>query len=143
MIKKIVTKVFIVSILFFFLISCTRTIEGFIPPVKDVKTLIIGVSTKNEIIERYGLSSLVAPKNSNSLLYMRQEKVTVGPEYYIIKRNVIAFKFNKDNTLRLVKILTKEDGENININSDKTIVRGVQDLSILQDILSNIGKFEP
>lgn len=143
MISSLAKRFLTVTVFLLVLVSCTRTVEGFIPSKKDVKALIIGVSTKYEVIERYGLSPLVSPKGSNSLLYMRQEKITLGPNYLITERDVIAFRFNKDNILKTIKILSKDDGFDIAYNSDKTEVKGVEDVSIIKDIISNIGKFKP
>ncbi len=126
--------------------ACSPTIDyrGYQAPENALQQLQPGMS-KTEVQALLGSPSTTATVNSqgDSYYYISSKVETrafLNPQ--VLSRTVIAVRFNRADQVESFAQYGLQDGEVINMNSNTTPTHG-KELTILQQIFSNIGRFDP
>ena len=140
-IKNVQNK-FKITILFFFVIGCSKLVEQNGVPINNemFQKLIIDSSTKNQVKKNLGEPLIIDDHNEETWIYFSQkiEKIAFfAPK--LTDRTVMLLKF-KNNRLINKESFTQQDSKIIDI-STKKVISGGRKLTILQQIFGNIGNF--
>ena len=140
-IKNVQNK-FKITILFFFVIGCSKLVEQNGVPINNemFQKLIIDSSTKNQVKKNLGEPLIIDDQNEETWIYFSQkiEKIAFfAPK--LTDRTVMLLKF-KNNRLINKESFTQQDSKIIDI-STKKVISGGRKLTILQQIFGNIGNF--
>ena len=113
------------------------------PLAEDVDALIVGVDTRDSIIEVMGVPTTGGVLTEEAMYYVRSRvhhKGYVKPNE--IQRDVLVLSFDKNQILRNVERFGIEKGKLIRLEHRVTEAPG-GDRSILQQIIGSIGGFNP
>jgi len=117
--------------------------HGYMPLAEDVDALIVGVDTRDSIIEVMGVPTTGGVLTEEAMYYVRSR---VHHRGYVkpneIQRDVLALSFDKNQILRNVERFGIEKGKLIRLEHRVTEAPG-GDRSILQQIIGSIGGFNP
>jgi len=117
--------------------------HGYMPLAEDVDALIVGVDTRDSIIEVMGVPTTGGVLTEEAMYYVRSRvhhKGYVKPNE--IQRDVLVLSFDKNQILRNVERFGIEKGKLIGLEHRVTEAPG-GDRSILQQIIGSIGGFNP
>lgn len=117
--------------------------HGYMPLAEDVDALIVGVDTRDSIIEVMGVPTTGGVLTEEAMYYVRSRvhhKGYVKPNE--IQRDVLVFSFDKNQILRNVERFGIEKGKLIRLEHRVTEAPG-GDRSVLQQIIGSIGGFNP
>ncbi|MEK9642436.1 MAG: outer membrane protein assembly factor BamE [Paracoccaceae bacterium] len=117
--------------------------HGYMPLAEDVDALIVGVDTRDSIIEVMGVPTTGGVLTEEAMYYVRSRvhhKGYVKPNE--IQRDVLVLSFDKNQILRNVERFGIEKGKLIRLEHRVTEAPG-GDRSILQQIIGSIGGFNP
>ena len=117
--------------------------HGYMPLAEDVDALIVGVDTRDSIIEVMGVPTTGGVLTEEAMYYVRSRvhhKGYVKPNE--IQRDVLVLSFDKKQILRNVERFGIEKGKLIRLEHRVTEAPG-GDRSILQQIIGSIGGFNP
>jgi outer membrane protein assembly factor BamE (lipoprotein component of BamABCDE complex) len=126
--------------------ACTPTIDyrGYQAPPNAMQQVQPGMS-KTEVEALLGSPSTTATINTtgDSYYYISsivETRAFLDPEE--INRTVIAIRFSPTDQVESFAQYGLQDGQIIDMNTNKTPTHG-KELTILQQIFSNIGRFNP
>jgi outer membrane protein assembly factor BamE (lipoprotein component of BamABCDE complex) len=126
-----------------FLGACASQVDyrGYIPRADDMKALKVGMN-RGEVEAILGSPSTKGSvfSNQDTFYYISsivEQKAFFRPQ--VKDREVLAVRFT-ENKASSFNHYGLEDGKVINVSSRQTPVRG-KELSVLQDIFGNLGKF--
>ena len=117
--------------------------HGYMPLAEDVDALIVGVDTRDSIIEVMGVPTTGGVLTDEAMYYVRSRvhhKGYVKPNE--IQRDVLVLSFDKNQILRNVERFGIEKGKLIRLEHRVTEAPG-GDRSVLQQIIGSIGGFNP
>ncbi|MEK9759335.1 MAG: outer membrane protein assembly factor BamE [Paracoccaceae bacterium] len=117
--------------------------HGYMPLAEDVGALIVGVDTRDSIIEVMGVPTTGGVLTEEAMYYVRSRvhhKGYVKPNE--IQRDVLVLSFDKNQILRNVERFGIEKGKLIRLEHRVTEAPG-GDRSVLQQIIGSIGGFNP
>ena len=117
--------------------------HGYMPLAEDVDALIVGVDTRDSIIEVMGVPTTGGVLTEEAMYYVRSRvhhKGYVKPNE--IQRDVLVLSFDKNQILRNVERFGIEKGKFIRLEHRVTEAPG-GDRSVLQQIIGSIGGFNP
>ena len=117
--------------------------HGYMPLAEDVDALIVGVDTRDSIIEVMGVPTTGGVLTEEAMYYVRSRvhhKGYVKPNE--IQRDVLVLSFDKNQILRNVERFGIEKGKLIRLEHRATEAPG-GDRSVLQQIIGSIGGFNP
>ena len=117
--------------------------HGYMPLADDVDALIVGVDTRDSIIEVMGVPTTGGVLTEEAMYYVRSRvhhKGYVKPNE--IQRDVLVLSFDKNQILRNVERFGIEKGKLIRLEHRVTEAPG-GDRSVLQQIIGSIGGFNP
>ncbi|MEK9978232.1 MAG: outer membrane protein assembly factor BamE [Paracoccaceae bacterium] len=117
--------------------------HGYMPLAEDVDALIVGVDTRDSIIEVMGVPTTGGILTEEAMYYVRSRvhhKGYVKPNE--IQRDVLVLSFDKNQILRNVERFGIEKGKLIRLEHRVTEAPG-GDRSVLQQIIGSIGGFNP
>ena len=117
--------------------------HGYMPLAEDVDALIVGVDTRESIIEVMGVPTTGGVLTEEAMYYVRSRvhhKGYVKPNE--IQRDVLVLSFDKNQILRNVERFGIEKGKLIRLEHRVTEAPG-GDRSVLQQIIGSIGGFNP
>ena len=117
--------------------------HGYMPLAEDVDALIVGVDTRDSIIEVMGVPTTGGVLTEEAMYYVRSRvhhKGYVKPNE--IQRDVLVLSFDKNQILRNVERFGIEKGKLIRLEHRVTEAPS-GDRSILQQIIGSIGGFNP
>jgi outer membrane protein assembly factor BamE (lipoprotein component of BamABCDE complex) len=117
--------------------------HGYMPLAEDVDALIVGVDTRDSIIEVMGVPTTGGVLTEEAMYYVRSRvhhKGYVKPNE--IQRDVLVLSFDKNQILRNVERFGIEKGKLIRLEH-RVIEAPGGDRSILQQIIGSIGGFNP
>lgn len=115
--------------------------HGYMPLAEDVDALIVGVDTRDSIIEVMGVPTTGGVLTEEAMYYVRSRvhhKGYVKPNE--IQRDVLVLSFDKNQILRNVERFGIEKGKLIRLEHRVTEAPG-GDRSVLQQIIGSIGGF--
>ena len=117
--------------------------HGYMPLAEDVDALIVGVDTRDSIIEVMGVPTTGGVLTGEAMYYVRSRvhhKGYVKPNE--IQRDILVLSFDKNQILRNVERFGIEKGKLIRLEHRVTEAPG-GDRSVLQQIIGSIGGFNP
>jgi outer membrane protein assembly factor BamE (lipoprotein component of BamABCDE complex) len=130
----------------FLFAACTPNVlhHGYLPRKGDFEKIREGMS-KAEVEAILGTPSTTATidVDGDSYYYIStvtEQKAFMKPK--VIDRKVFAIRFDRNGLVKSFALYGLEDGEIVNISDRKTPTRG-RELTILQQIFSNIGSVGP
>ncbi|WP_342641574.1 outer membrane protein assembly factor BamE [Rhodoligotrophos ferricapiens] len=126
--------------------ACSPVVDhrGYLPQGDVLQKVQPGMS-KTEVQALLGSPSTTATVNfhGDSFYYISD---TVEQEAFfkptVVDRRILAIRFNQNDQVESFATYGLEDGRVINFNTRQTPTRG-KELTILQQLFSNIGKFSP
>ncbi|MEP2920452.1 outer membrane protein assembly factor BamE [Sulfitobacter sp.] len=125
--------------------ACTPQFKnhGYIPPAEDLEQITIGVDTRETVAESIGAPSTAGVANDSGFYYVRSRRRTLGafaPKE--IERTVLAISFSSEGVVTNIESFGLERGQVVPLTRRVTTA-GVRDKSILRQLLSGIGRFNP
>ena len=109
----------------------------------QIKQLVPGTSTRQDVSSLLGSPSARATFNENTWLYISQiTKPVIAGTQGVRSQDVYALTFDDGGVLRRVEKRTKADALPVNVVSRTTPSPG-SNASFLQQLLGNIGRFSP
>ncbi len=124
--------------------ACTPTVaqHGNMLSDHQINEVAPGVHTKSDVLKLLGSPSSIAAFDNNTWFYIGQETEKKGIlDKRITKERIVVIKFDDEGTL-LSAADVDSDKVNVPISGDQTITHG-NDLTVLQQILGNVGRFNP
>jgi outer membrane protein assembly factor BamE (lipoprotein component of BamABCDE complex) len=129
------------------LISCAPIVEpvvaqrGYILNEKDLKKIKPKQTTREQVKEIMGSPSTASTIQGDAWYY-----ITSTTETYLffppeeVDRTVVAFYFEKSDTVQQIAYYGLEDGEIVDLQTRTTPTRG-KELTVLGQLFSNLGRF--
>jgi len=118
-------------------------IRGFAPAPGAVDKLEIGTQSREDVQRLIGSPSAVATFNPNVWYYITEKQEWWGPSKpWIVDQAVIQITFNEGGRVTTIKYYDKSDAQNITMVARITPTSG-KELTVLEQILGNVGKFSP
>ena len=106
----------------------------------DLHDIIVGETTKNDILFSLGKPSFEGAFDSNKLYYVSQNMVQpAGGRKQTTTREIFAFVFDDEGTLYDIIVTDKETGLEIATLSSKTPTPGA-DFGVIEQIFANIRR---
>ncbi|WP_421998286.1 outer membrane protein assembly factor BamE [Reyranella sp.] len=116
-------------------------LRGFAPAPGAVDKLEVGTQSRDDVVRLVGSPSAVATFNPNVWYYISERQETWGPSRpWIAEQSVIQITFNDTGRVATIKYYDLKDARNITMVSRITPTSG-KELTILEQILGNVGKF--
>lgn len=113
--------------------------HGYVPPSEDLDGLIIGVETRDAILDSLGAPTTQGVIDGGNLYYVRSRFKQIGafaPEE--VSREVVALTFDDAGTLRNVERYGLQDGAVILLDHRVTET-SIADQNIIRRLISTIG----
>lgn len=120
------------------LLACAPVISqrGYVPDPANEGAIKVGTDTKTTIQSRLGYASITATFGGDSWYYVSQtEKQVAFFTPTVLKRQILAVYFDKDNKVTGVRHYGLKDGHVINFEQRETPARG-RELTFLQQLLN-------
>ncbi len=128
------------------LTGCVPTVDyrGYLPRGDDLQKVQIGMS-KSEVEALLGSPSTTATVkyHGDSFYYISsvvEQEAFFKPE--VVDRQIFAIRFDESDRVQSFANYGLEDGRIIDFNTRETPTRG-KELSILQELFRNVGRFDP
>jgi len=110
---------------------------------EQLKELVPGTSTKADVTALIGSPTQKATFDENTWLYITEiTRPRVGRTLGVLDQDVVVLSFDDRGVLSGVKTVTKDDATPVSVASETTPSPGTE-ASFLQQLLGNIGKFNP
>lgn len=125
------------------LAACSPNLNnhGNIPDRELVDSIRIGKNNREQISAMLGTPSARATFDKEAWYYVGSRTSQVAFwEPDLLERQVLVIRFDKEGIVRQVERLDKQDGRDVQVVDRKTPTRG-KELTILEQLLGNIGKF--
>ena len=125
--------------------ACTPRIDqrGNKPDEDQVVLINPGVDDKNRVAELIGTPSVISTFNDRTWYYISKRTETVAffdPE--TVDQEVLAISFDDSGVVDNMRIYGPEDGRTI-AYVDRTTPTEGNELTIMQQLLGNLGRFNP
>jgi outer membrane protein assembly factor BamE (lipoprotein component of BamABCDE complex) len=120
------------------LIACAPVISqrGYLPDLENESAIKIGADTKTSVQSRLGYASTTATFGNDSWYYISAtEKQVAFFTPTVLKRQIVAVYFDKDNKVTTVRHFSLQDGHVIAFETRETPARG-RELTFLQQLLN-------
>ena len=125
------------------LCACSPIIqqEGNVPDPDQVVQINPGVDDKNRVTQLLGSPSTISAFQDRTWYYIsRRTEQTAFLDPNVVEQEVLAISFNDQNIVEDMRIYGLENGRMIAMNDKVTPTYG-NDLTILQQLLGNLGRF--
>jgi outer membrane protein assembly factor BamE (lipoprotein component of BamABCDE complex) len=102
-----------------------------------------GRNTRSDVVALLGTPATTAPFSDDSWYYVGgkiERWAFFKPEE--LERQVVEIDFDKDGKVKNIRQLGLQDGRQIDIATAETPTAG-KDLTVLEQLLGNVGKFNP
>ena len=118
--------------------------RGYLPRAEEIEKVQVGMS-KAEVVALLGSPSTTATMESlgESFYYISSVVETtafLAPE--VVDREILAVRFDQDARVNGFAHYGLEDGKIINFTDRETPTRG-KELTALQQLFNNVGRFDP
>ena len=125
--------------------ACTARIDqrGNKPDEDQVVLINPGVDDKNRVAELIGTPSVISTFNDRTWYYISKRTETVAfldPE--TVDQEVLAISFDDSGVVDNMRIYGPEDGRTI-AYVDRTTPTEGNELTLIQQLLGNLGRFNP
>lgn len=125
--------------------ACTAQYRnhGYVPPTRDLNSLVIGVDTRATVDDVIGAPSASGLLSDGDYYYVRSRIREYGPlRPQVVDRTVVAISFNEDDTIRNIETFGLEDGNVVPLTrrvTDSSVI----DNGFLRQIFGNFGNIDP
>jgi len=122
--------------------SPTVDIRGNMPDPQDVAQLKVGESTRDDVIKLLGNPSTSGTFEKETWYYIGQ-RTEQGATFFkptVTDQKVLAVRFDADGKLEELHEYGLKDGKPVEVVDRVTPTRG-KDLTILQQLVGNVGRF--
>ena len=127
------------------LTACTPRIDqrGNKPDEDQVTQINPGVDDKNRVAELIGTPSTISTFNDRTWYYIsKRTETTAFWDPDVVDQEVLAIQFDEGGIVQNMKVYGLEDGRQIAYVDRTTPTEGNQ-LTIIQQLLGNLGRFNP
>jgi outer membrane protein assembly factor BamE (lipoprotein component of BamABCDE complex) len=127
------------------LTACTPRIDqrGNKPDEDQVTQINPGVDDKNRVAELIGTPSAISTFNDKTWYYIsKRTETTAFWDPDVVDQEVLAIQFDDNSIVQNMKVYGLEDGRQIAYVDRTTPTEGNQ-LTIIQQLLGNLGRFNP
>ena len=124
------------------LAGCSSIIRnhGYVPPQEEIDDIVIGVDTRDAVIDILGTPLLGGLREVNAIYYVASKWQHAGiAKPRPIERTIVAVVFNNDDTVADIVRLGLEDGQFVVLNR-RISGGGAKDISVLQQIRRSLGR---
>ncbi|WP_137389385.1 outer membrane protein assembly factor BamE [Rhodoligotrophos defluvii] len=126
--------------------ACSPVVDhrGYLPHGDDIKKVQPGMS-KTEVQALLGSPSTTATVNFHGDSYYYISDTVEQAAFFkptVVERQIFAVRFNQNDQVESFALYGLEDGRVIDFSTRQTPTRG-KELTILQQLFSNVGKFSP
>jgi outer membrane protein assembly factor BamE (lipoprotein component of BamABCDE complex) len=119
------------------------TVRGNKIDAEQLKELVPGTSTKQDVTAVVGSPTSVATFDDNTWLYISElTQPRIGRTLGELTQNVVVLNFDQNGVLKTVEHRDKEDSLPVSVIARKTPSPGTE-ASFMQQLLGNIGRFNP
>lgn len=124
--------------------GCSPTINQRGNLVQDyqLSEVMVGTSTRSDVLRAMGSPTTKAPFNDDIWYYIGQKTAKKGIlDPKVVEERVVAVMFSPDGTVAQAGDIERERID-IPVSRDKTPTHG-NEVSVMQQLLGNLGKFNP
>ncbi|HVC62010.1 MAG TPA: outer membrane protein assembly factor BamE [Acetobacteraceae bacterium] len=119
------------------------TVRGNHPEADELKELVPGTSTKQDVIALIGSPTAHATFDDNTWLYIGERTQTrIGEMPAVVSQKVVVVTFNDAGVLEHIDTKDKADSLPVSVIARTTPSPGTE-AGFLQQLFGNIGKFVP
>lgn len=119
------------------------TVRGNHPEAYDLKELVPGTSTKQDVTALIGSPTAHATFDDNTWLYIGERTRTrIGETPAVISQKVVVMTFNDQGVLQHVAVKDKADALPVTVIARTTPSPGTE-ANFFQQLLGNVGRFVP
>ena len=120
-----------------------RTVRGNRIDDDQLKELTVGTSTRADATSLLGTPTAKATFDDNTWIYIHEvTEPRIGRTPGVLEQDVVVLGFDSNGVLRRVKRLTGDDAQPVQVVTRTTPSPG-GDASFFQQLIGNIGKFNP
>ena len=128
----------------FLLSSCSQNqvVDGQYPPQYNLKEIIVGDHSKDDVLDILGTPSTIPSFDKNKWFYIEitREKIAfLKPK--LINQKVLQIDFDNEDLVSGIETYSLKDGNIIAMNEDKTLTQGKK-LTIWEQLFSNYGNLK-
>ncbi|MGH1465594.1 MAG: outer membrane protein assembly factor BamE [Cognatishimia sp.] len=117
--------------------------HGYVPNDEDLANVIVGVDTRDSVIESVGAPTAGGVLNEGGLYYVRSQVKRFGPfRPTETERQVVAVTFDQSGVVSDIARYGLDDGRVVQI-SRRITDNGLNNVSFIRQLLGNIGNFDP
>ncbi|MEQ9693475.1 outer membrane protein assembly factor BamE [Shimia sp. SDUM112013] len=126
-------------------VACTTQYRnhGYVPPAEDLSNITVGVDTRDSVAESVGTPTASGVTNDGGYYYVRTRVRHYGArEPQVVERRMVAITFDTRGVVNNISEYALEDGQAVPL-ARRVTDNGVEDQSVLSQVLANIGNFAP
>jgi outer membrane protein assembly factor BamE (lipoprotein component of BamABCDE complex) len=127
------------------LTACTPRIDqrGNKPDEEQVVQINPGIDDKNRVAELIGTPSTISTFNDKTWYYIsKRTETTAFFDPDVVDQEVLAIQFDDSGIVQNMRVYGQEDGRQIAYVDRVTPTEG-NELTIIQQLLGNLGRFNP
>ena len=116
--------------------------HGFVPLPEDLEQMVVGQTTREEVIDLVGPPTTSGAVDTQTLYYVKSEREVFGPfAPEISKREVLAISFTNGGVLANIQRFGLEDGRVV-VLSRRITDDGIVDVSFIGQLLGAFGNID-
>jgi outer membrane protein assembly factor BamE (lipoprotein component of BamABCDE complex) len=124
-------------------LSYPPQVRGIHVDADQLKQLVPGTSTRNDVVALIGSPTTKATFDDNTWLYIGEvTKPVIAGTQAVLDQQVVVLTFDDKGVLRGITRKTADDGLPVSMASGATPSPG-SDATVMQQLLGNIGRFNP
>jgi outer membrane protein assembly factor BamE (lipoprotein component of BamABCDE complex) len=139
---KVLSLTSIIAISLMNLSACSPiiTYRGYIPSQEKLESLQKGQDNKQTVLGRLGTPSLTGSFDDQAWYYVSYKEERNAFSSQVSEQNVMEILFNITGIVQEINAYGLQDGQVIDLVTRKTPTQG-KDLNVIQQLLSNVGRF--
>lgn len=123
--------------------AATFTFNGYAPTDRELSDIVVGVDTRDSVAEAVGRPGATGVIKDQAWYYLsskRRHYAYRAPE--VVDRQLVAISFNARGVVTNIERFTLEDGKVVAL-SQRVTKSNIKGVSFIQQMLKNIGNFDP
>jgi len=141
---KSVLKLSVCTVVLGMTLNCApiANVHGNMLEAEDVQQIESGITTKNEILSQFGSPSTTDAFDNSTWIYIGKKTEHFAffqPD--IQDQKILVVQFDEEDIVNSIKLYNQNDILNVNLDDEETPTAG-DDITILQQLLGNIGRFQ-